>query len=63
MYDTTGAGRLPAFVLREALASAGYQLNNHMVNALGHRYGSRDGTITFDDFIMCTVKIKTMMGK
>lgn len=62
MYDTTGSGKLEAFSLRTALGSAGYQLNNHIVNALGHRYGSRiDGSINFDDFIMCAVKIKTMM--
>lgn len=63
VYDETGCGRLPAFKLREALASAGYGLNNHIVSALGHRYGSRDGSIAFDDFIMCAVKIKTMIGR
>lgn len=64
LYYTNGSGKLEAFSLRDALASAGYQLNNHIVNALGHRYGSRiDGSIAFDDFIMCAVKIKTMMGK
>lgn len=64
LYDATGSGKLEAFTLRTALGSAGYQLNNHIVNALGHRYGSRiDGSICFDDFIMCAVKIKTMMGK
>lgn len=63
MYDTTGTGKLQAFVLREALASAGYQLNNHIVNALGHRYGTRDGSISFDDFITASVKVKTMIGE
>uniref|UniRef100_A0A336LNB6 CSON015267 protein n=1 Tax=Culicoides sonorensis TaxID=179676 RepID=A0A336LNB6_CULSO len=62
LYDKTGSGKLEAFALRDALASSGYKLNNHIINALGHRYGSRiDGSISFDDFIMCAVKIKTMM--
>ncbi|XP_050091559.1 calpain-A-like isoform X3 [Anopheles aquasalis] len=61
LYDTEGTGRLSAFQLREALNSAGYHLNNRILNALVHRYGSRSGTIPFDDFIMCAVKIKTMI--
>lgn len=63
LYDHDGSGRLSAFELREALSSAGYHLNNRILNALMHRYGSRDGTISFDDFIMCAIKIKTMIGK
>uniref|UniRef100_A0A182P1C9 Calpain n=1 Tax=Anopheles epiroticus TaxID=199890 RepID=A0A182P1C9_9DIPT len=61
LYDTEGSGRLSAFQLREALNSAGYHLNNRILNALVHRYGSRSGSIPFDDFIMCAVKIKTMI--
>lgn len=60
-YDRTGAGRLSAYELRDALNSAGYQLNNKVLNALVHRYGSRDGTLAFDDFIMCAVRIRTMI--
>ncbi|KAL5286408.1 CAPN1 family protein [Megaselia abdita] len=59
LYDKEGSGRMQAFELRQALNSAGYRLNNRILNALAHRYGSRDGTIAFDDFIMCAVKIKT----
>uniref|UniRef100_A0A1B0GLJ5 EF-hand domain-containing protein n=1 Tax=Lutzomyia longipalpis TaxID=7200 RepID=A0A1B0GLJ5_LUTLO len=61
LYDRDGSGRLGAFELRQALNSAGYHLNNRVLNALAHRYGSRDGKIAFDDFIMCAVKIKTMI--
>ncbi|XP_055625907.1 calpain-A-like isoform X3 [Toxorhynchites rutilus septentrionalis] len=61
LYDTEQVGRLNSFGLREALNSAGYHLNNRILNGLVHRYGSRDGSISFDDFIMCAVKIKTMI--
>lgn len=61
LYDHDKSGKLSAFELREALNSAGYKLNNKILNALAHRYSSRDGMISFDDFIMCSVKIKTMI--
>ncbi|KAK0170184.1 hypothetical protein PV328_010777 [Microctonus aethiopoides] len=61
LYDRDGTGVLNAFELRTALNSAGYKLNNHILNILVHRYGTKDGTITFDDFIMCAVRLKTMI--
>lgn len=63
LYDVDGSGKLSPFELREALNSAGYHLNNRVLNALAHRYGSRDGSIAFDDFIMCAIKMKTMIGR
>ncbi|XP_017468261.1 PREDICTED: calpain-A [Rhagoletis zephyria] len=59
LYDTEQTGRIDGFKLRDALNSAGYHLNNRILNALAHRYGSRDGKISFDDFLMCAVKIRT----
>jgi calpain len=51
---------LNASDLRDALGSAGYHLNGKILNSLVHRYGNQDGTIYFDDFIHCAVKVKTM---
>jgi hypothetical protein len=53
---------LTGFELRQALTSAGYTLNNHTLNILMHRYGNKDAEIEFDDFIMCAVKLKIMIG-
>ncbi|KAK7790174.1 hypothetical protein R5R35_002953 [Gryllus longicercus] len=61
MYDKDGSGYLSAFELRQALNSAGYRLNNHILNILVHRYGTKTGTISFDDFMMCAVKLKAMI--
>ena len=61
LYDRDHTNKLSAYELRDALASAGYQLNNHILNSLVYRYGSPDKTIAFDDFIMCSVKVKTMI--
>lgn len=63
LYDKDESGYLSAFELRQALNSAGYRLNNHILNILVHRYGTKDGMITFDDYIMCAVRLKTMIGK
>lgn len=63
LYDKDESGFLSAFELRQALNSAGYRLNNHILNILVHRYGTKDGMITFDDYIMCAVRLKTMIGK
>ncbi|XP_011333302.2 calpain-A isoform X2 [Ooceraea biroi] len=61
LYDRDESGCLSAFELRQALNSAGYRLNNHILNILVHRYGTKDGKITFDDYIMCAVRLKTMI--
>ncbi|CAH0757226.1 unnamed protein product [Diatraea saccharalis] len=61
LYDTEGRGGIPAHHLRDALHSAGYTVNAHVLNVLAHRYGSSDGYIQFDDFIMCAVRLKTMI--
>ncbi|XP_011304763.1 calpain-A isoform X5 [Fopius arisanus] len=61
LYDRDGSGYLSAFELRQALNSAGYRLNNHILNILVHRYGTKDGLIHFDDYIMCAVRLKTMI--
>ncbi|XP_026324466.1 calpain-B isoform X3 [Hyposmocoma kahamanoa] len=61
LYDTEGRGAIPAHNLRDALHSAGYTVNAHTLNVLAHRYGSSDGYIAFDDFIMCAVRLKSMI--
>ncbi|XP_061381006.1 calpain-B-like isoform X7 [Danaus plexippus] len=61
LYDVEGRGAIPAHSLRDALHSAGYTVNAHVLNVLAHRYGSSDGYIQFDDFIMCSVRLKTMI--
>ncbi|XP_059488829.1 calpain-A-like [Neocloeon triangulifer] len=60
-YDKNNSGMLSNFELREALASAGYQLNYRILNVLMHRYGTKEGQITFDDFIACAVRLRCMI--
>ncbi|CAG0913660.1 unnamed protein product [Notodromas monacha] len=61
MYDHDTSGTLNTFELRRALNSAGYHLNANILNSLVLRYGNKDGKITFDDFVACAVKLKTMI--
>ncbi|XP_069668668.1 calpain-A isoform X2 [Periplaneta americana] len=61
LYDKDGSGCLSAFELRQALNSAGYRLNNHILNILAHRYSTKNGMITFDDYMMCAVRLKCMI--
>ncbi|XP_015833872.1 calpain-A isoform X3 [Tribolium castaneum] len=60
-HDVNESGTLTGFELRNALTSAGYSLNNHILNILMHRYGNKSNEIEFDDFIMCAVKLKIMI--
>lgn len=62
-YDNENSGKLYPFQLYSALSSAGFHLNNKIINSLAHRYGTENGSIHFDDFIMCAVKLKTMLIK
>ena len=48
--------------MREALRAAGYRLNRRVLTDLVLRYGNREGTLGFDDFIMCAIKLKIMIG-
>uniref|UniRef100_T1JCQ1 Calpain catalytic domain-containing protein n=1 Tax=Strigamia maritima TaxID=126957 RepID=T1JCQ1_STRMM len=61
MYDENNTGSLTTFQLRSALASSGYHLNLHILKRLTLRYANKNNTMTFEDFIMCAVKLKTMI--
>ncbi|ERL84616.1 hypothetical protein D910_02044, partial [Dendroctonus ponderosae] len=61
LYDTDKSGTFSGFELRQALQSAGYRLNNRVLNVLMHRFGNKMGEVHFDDFMMCAMKTKTMI--
>lgn len=61
IYDTDRSNRLDVHELEEAFVSAGYHLNKSILNEIAFRYGSSDLSITFDDFVLCAVKLKTML--
>lgn len=62
-YDRDLSGRLNASELRQALAAAGYNVSDNVLRCLVYRYGDHRRQISFDDFVMCAVKMKAMIGK
>lgn len=60
-YDEDDSKTLSVSQLRAALLSAGYHLNNHILTSLAHRYGSKEKTLAFEEFVMCAIKLKTMI--
>lgn len=63
LYDKDQNNKLDTHELRDALESAGYRLNYQILTSLLYRYGSPDNTMSIDDFIMCAVKVKTMIER
>ena len=61
LYDKDKNNKLDTLEFRDAMESAGYLINNKILISLLHRYGSADKTMTMDVFIMCAVKLKTII--
>ena len=40
----------------------GIRVSNSTFNALVMRYSDQEGRIYFDDFIMCSIRLKSMFG-
>ncbi|XP_075541676.1 calpain-A-like isoform X2 [Dermacentor variabilis] len=59
-YDKGSTGYLSTYALRNALRSAGYVVNQHVLKALVLRYG-HDRKISLADFIGCAVKLMCMI--
>lgn len=62
VYSKKKKGYITGYELRNAMNSVGYNLNTCTLNMLGHRYADKKGFISFDDFIMCAIRLKTMTG-
>lgn len=62
LYDEIKIGEINSSQLRYAINSAGYRLDNHILNMLAHRYATKKGVIPFDDFLMCVIRLKSMIG-
>ncbi|KAH6934633.1 hypothetical protein HPB50_026169 [Hyalomma asiaticum] len=60
-YDKGSTGYLSTYALRNALRSAGYRVNQHVLKALVLRYG-HDRKVSLIDFIGCAVKLMCMIG-
>ncbi|XP_068084843.1 calpain-B-like [Anabrus simplex] len=61
MYEKDGSGYLNVSDLRQAMNSAGFRLKSRILNILVRRYGTKKGMMSFDDFLMCNVKLKELI--
>ena len=61
LYDKDKNNKLDTHEFRDAMESAGYRINNRILISLLHCYGSADKTMSMDVFIMCAVKVKTII--
>uniref|UniRef100_A0A023FKC9 Putative calpain-b n=1 Tax=Amblyomma cajennense TaxID=34607 RepID=A0A023FKC9_AMBCJ len=59
-HDKDSSGQLSTYELRQALRTAGYSVNQHVLKALILRYG-HDRKISLSDFIGCAVKLMCMI--
>lgn len=53
----------PIIYLFLLLIDLGFRLSNRTFSALVMRYSSKDGNVEFGDFILCAIRMKTMLGK
>ncbi|XP_029642543.1 calpain-A isoform X2 [Octopus sinensis] len=60
-FDADKSGNLNSHELRNALHSAGFRLSNNNFQALVMRYSNEDGSISFVDFIVCAIRLKSML--
>nr|XP_022333328.1 calpain-B-like isoform X22 [Crassostrea virginica] len=61
-YDRDRSGNLSSYELRSALHASGFRLSNRTFSALVMRYSSKNGNIEFGDFILCAIRMKTMLA-
>ncbi|CAG2230262.1 CAPNN [Mytilus edulis] len=61
-FDKDSSGRLSSYELRSALHASGFKLSNRTFSTLVMRFSNKAGEIEFSDFMLCAIKLKTMLG-
>ncbi|CAL8099025.1 unnamed protein product [Calicophoron daubneyi] len=60
-FDLEQEGVMNSHELRNALKSVGFNVNNSIFATLVLRYASREGTIKFDDYVICCARLHTLL--
>ncbi|CAG2199415.1 CAPNN [Mytilus edulis] len=61
-FDKDSSGRLSSYELRSALHASGFKLSNRTFSTLVMRFSNKAGEIEFSDFMLCAIKLKTMLA-
>ncbi|NWQ71060.1 CPNS1 protein, partial [Neopipo cinnamomea] len=59
-YDTDQSGTLGRAQLPNALKAAGFHLKEELLQVIVHRYADEDGSMDFNNFISCLVRLDSM---
>ena len=62
-FNSSKSWKLLPQELYDALKSVGFDLGAKVVNMLIYRYGTPYNTLLFEDFIMCAVKVTSMIER
>jgi len=62
-FNTNKTWKLLPHQFFEALKSVGFDIDARVVNMLIYRYGTPYNTLLFEDFIMCAVKLTSMIER
>ncbi|XP_059154720.1 calpain-B-like isoform X2 [Physella acuta] len=60
-FDKDNSGNLSSYELRSALNHVGFHVSNRTFKSLVMRYSNKNGQVDFGDFIMCSIRLKTML--
>ncbi|KAI0207977.1 Calpain small subunit 1 [Lamellibrachia satsuma] len=61
-FDKDQSGTFNSYELRQALRATGFTVSNATFNTLVMRYSHKDGTMYFDDYLRCVIRMKTMFA-
>lgn len=61
-FDIDKSGNLNSYELRSALNHSGFKLSNTTFQALVMRYSNKAGFIAFGDFVLCAIRLKSMLA-
>lgn len=61
-FDKDNSGKLSSYELRAALNDSGFKLSNRVFSTLVMRFSNKSGEVEFSDFILCAIKLKTMLS-
>jgi Ca2+-binding EF-hand superfamily protein len=59
-FDADKSGKMNSHELREAYKELGISLSNKAFQSLVMRFSNKKGEIEFDDFVLCTIRLKTV---